>query len=483
MGNKISRRRSVIDERYTRPQGLYQHKDIDHKKLRRLIIDAKLAPCYPGVEDPTPDVDECPICFLCYPSLNRSKCCTKSICTECFLQVKSPQAARPTQCPFCKTPNYAVEYRGAKTLEEKGVERAEEQKVIEAKIRMRQKELQDEEKRMQLRDEDMREGRIPAMAAHPSRNFSNLNGFIGIESPPISENYPEGVHVLEEAVGRSSEQHTTMTPADSEFCADESSQGIFLRSTSHSVARNSDRSQVVPGQGTRFLCMNRDDGFDLDLEDIMVMEAIWRSIEDRDAQQMDPISAGRQNMINFGSNLQETNQDTAFMVNPNAVILRSATGDTREVQARQFVTGGLVGAIAALAEQQVLGVDNQLANQAHQNDEIGHTASIHGCTSSVSANDIGQSACAYSTPTRTWTRPTRGDLEGEPKSVARQEGMNEPTYMEPKSVARQEGMNEPTYMEPEEIPFHDQDSWLNVSMDTQRGFSPHLEEESQGSTS
>eukprot|EP00249_Psilotum_nudum_P031638 c46017_g1_i1 orf=2-217(-) len=72
MGNKFTKRRPVIDDKYTRPQGLLQHKDIDRKKLRRLILDAKLAPCYPGAEDPSADLDECPICFLLYPSLNRS---------------------------------------------------------------------------------------------------------------------------------------------------------------------------------------------------------------------------------------------------------------------------------------------------------------------------------------------------------------------------------------------------------------------------
>ncbi|KAK6157447.1 hypothetical protein DH2020_011695 [Rehmannia glutinosa] len=88
MGNKLGRRRQVVDEKYTRPQGLYQHKDVDHKKLRKLILDSKLAPCYPGDDDCGCDLEECPICFL------------------------------------------------------------EEQRVIEAKIRMRQQELQDEEERM-----------------------------------------------------------------------------------------------------------------------------------------------------------------------------------------------------------------------------------------------------------------------------------------------------------------------------------------------
>jgi len=54
----------VVDEMYTRPQGLYAHKDVDHKKLRKLILESKLAPCFPGDEDSCYDHEECPICFL-----------------------------------------------------------------------------------------------------------------------------------------------------------------------------------------------------------------------------------------------------------------------------------------------------------------------------------------------------------------------------------------------------------------------------------
>jgi hypothetical protein len=68
MGNRIGgRRKSGVEERFTRPQGLYDHKDIDQKKLRKLILEAKLAPCYPGADDAAPgggDLEECPICFL-----------------------------------------------------------------------------------------------------------------------------------------------------------------------------------------------------------------------------------------------------------------------------------------------------------------------------------------------------------------------------------------------------------------------------------
>lgn len=54
----------MVDEKYTRPQGLYNHKDVDQKKLRKLILESKLAPCFPGDEETACDREECPICFL-----------------------------------------------------------------------------------------------------------------------------------------------------------------------------------------------------------------------------------------------------------------------------------------------------------------------------------------------------------------------------------------------------------------------------------
>lgn len=220
----------MVDEKYTRPQGLYQLKDVDIKKLRKLILDSKLAPCYPGDDDcPNSDLEECPICFLYYPSLNRSRCCMKGICTECFLQMKTPNSTRPTQCPFCKTSNYAVEYRGVKTKEEKGIEQIEEQRVIEAKIRMRQQELQDEEEKTQKR-----------------RELSSSSGIAG--------------------------------PSEIGYCS----------TAAPSFASAVEGGEVVTSQETcaastirqpQRMRQNREDDFDLDLEDIMVMEAIWLSIQ------------------------------------------------------------------------------------------------------------------------------------------------------------------------------------------------------------
>ncbi|KAH8547586.1 hypothetical protein BGW37DRAFT_228798 [Umbelopsis sp. PMI_123] len=60
------------------------------------------------------DAIECPICFLYYPSnINHSRCCDQPICTECFIQIKRPPEtpATPASCPFCVEENFGVIYK------------------------------------------------------------------------------------------------------------------------------------------------------------------------------------------------------------------------------------------------------------------------------------------------------------------------------------------------------------------------------------
>ncbi|RWW89592.1 hypothetical protein BHE74_00001417 [Ensete ventricosum] len=134
MGNNIRRRRQVVDDKYTRPQGMYRHREIDYKKLRKLILESKFAPCYPGLEEYAYKLEECPICFsivFFVPSLKLDSS------VECFLQIKPPHATRPTQYPLSHLLMDLV--------------LIEEQKVIEAQMRIRQQELQDEAERMKKR--------------------------------------------------------------------------------------------------------------------------------------------------------------------------------------------------------------------------------------------------------------------------------------------------------------------------------------------
>ncbi|KAJ3683095.1 hypothetical protein LUZ60_013322 [Juncus effusus] len=233
MGNKgSSNRRHVVDNRYTRPQGLYQHQDLDEKRLKKSILEFKLSPCYIGEDEFHPDLEECPICFLYYPSLNRSKCCSKSICTECFLQVKPYLSTRHVQCPFCKTANYAVEYWGVKTMEEKQKDQIEEQKVIEAQLRVRQQEILDENERLQKRK----------------------NTILSSTTSPNQEEYRDLC-----GVSHSVAQTTT-----------ESEEFLSSRSSSRSLS-----TRPSPSRNVR--------NGNLDLEEVMLMEAIWLSIQEHES--------------------------------------------------------------------------------------------------------------------------------------------------------------------------------------------------------
>ncbi|KAF0756540.1 hypothetical protein AaE_004593, partial [Aphanomyces astaci] len=105
-------------ERFTRPTGvryvcrLYKSCSWEHKTVRKLVAERKIAPRYPGSETASADSYECPICFLVrpyYPStLNQSSCCKEAICTECLLQTKPP--AKSVCCPFCHSDNFRTNF-------------------------------------------------------------------------------------------------------------------------------------------------------------------------------------------------------------------------------------------------------------------------------------------------------------------------------------------------------------------------------------
>ena len=62
MGNKFVR--GGGDSKFTKPTGLYPTCEWDDKAVKKLIVKKKVAPRYPGREEPGPELDECPICFL-----------------------------------------------------------------------------------------------------------------------------------------------------------------------------------------------------------------------------------------------------------------------------------------------------------------------------------------------------------------------------------------------------------------------------------
>jgi predicted nucleic acid-binding Zn-ribbon protein len=154
MGSSNSKKLSPEEMKYLTPTGLYPSCSWDLKTIRKLIMEKKLAPFYPGREEKdAPDLDECPICFMFYGGgLNRTNCCHKDVCTECFLQIKKPGTPLLNSiCPFCNRARFTVVFLGPKTREERLKEEMEEQKVIELQERMRQEEIERDIERQRQR--------------------------------------------------------------------------------------------------------------------------------------------------------------------------------------------------------------------------------------------------------------------------------------------------------------------------------------------
>ncbi|KAF9347233.1 SNF1-interacting protein, partial [Mortierella sp. NVP85] len=171
MGNTSTKEKADhVDGGALLPHGVYSGpQDYDFRIVQRLILQRKLAPFYKGLEDWDDNEDaleekakqlktaaapsaassgarqgharttstqsqtranhmteaerdmrrlyqgaiECPICFLYYPrNINRTRCCDKPMCTECFVQLKRSESApaESPACPYCVEPHFGVIY-------------------------------------------------------------------------------------------------------------------------------------------------------------------------------------------------------------------------------------------------------------------------------------------------------------------------------------------------------------------------------------
>ncbi|XP_044981261.1 uncharacterized protein LOC123448439 isoform X2 [Hordeum vulgare subsp. vulgare] len=91
--------------------------------------------------------------------------------------------------------NYAVEYRGVKTKEEKGVEQIEGQRVIEAQIRMRHQELQDDAERLMNKQVAASTNEVTTARVEPcdtgGTSTSAASGAQGNDAPSCQVNHSE----------------------------------------------------------------------------------------------------------------------------------------------------------------------------------------------------------------------------------------------------------------------------------------------------
>ncbi|EWM30312.1 ring u-box domain-containing protein [Nannochloropsis gaditana] len=96
-------------ERFSKPCGLYPSCTWEDRTVRKLILEGRIAPCFPGMEDKGCGTEECPICFLRYVILNCTRCCNHPLCTECYLQLQAPKDL-PSSCPYCNHPKLQILY-------------------------------------------------------------------------------------------------------------------------------------------------------------------------------------------------------------------------------------------------------------------------------------------------------------------------------------------------------------------------------------
>lgn len=255
------------------------------------------------------------------------------------------------------------------------MEQAEEQKVIEAKIRMRNQEQQDDEERKQRREEDIRAGRIRVQPprVQPITNHQ-------IVSAPIDEidglNWRSGWG----SADRQSQALTTSAPLERldpfSLWVDEEYQRTDAAAPSQQIAASvvSNTSSPInqqqieigfpipqaPPGATRG--RHREEEFDIDLEDIMVMEAIWLSIQEQEVRRRSSEGEATRSRpaellaeISLGSLADD---DSVLAPPPPPEGVEGEPWDQRQ----GLAAGGLAGAIAALAERQAVGGDTTAQN-------------------------------------------------------------------------------------------------------------------------
>mmetsp|Transcript_579 Transcript_579/g.1556 ORF Transcript_579/g.1556 Transcript_579/m.1556 type:complete len:267 (+) Transcript_579:241-1041(+) len=132
MGQLVSKKQSQEAKHHSTPVGLYPTCEWDSRTIKGLVVRKKLAPIYKGQEGASSkgDSEECPICMLFYPCLNRALCCRKQICTECYLQIKKPrETGEASACPYCMAPDLEIVYAGRRSPQTVKEEREEQDRV------------------------------------------------------------------------------------------------------------------------------------------------------------------------------------------------------------------------------------------------------------------------------------------------------------------------------------------------------------------
>eukprot|EP00743_Colponemidia_sp_Colp-15_P003633 GILK01003922.1.p1 GENE.GILK01003922.1~~GILK01003922.1.p1 ORF type:complete len:727 (+),score=120.20 GILK01003922.1:179-2359(+) len=281
MGNSPGKQKfDKADLRYTKPTGLYPNCEWDEKSVRKMIIDRRVAPRYPGTEsnDPVPDLDECPICFLWYPATNTSKCCKKPICTECYLQFKHPNPAKLISCPFCNAPKYAVMFVGPKSKEDREKDQVEDQQVIELRIKMAAAQAKEDKEEQERRKSN------PVTPQRPDRLLSSSPPSSLSASPPVLSTVEERRRTFDELqrqnrLTRDHHHHHSFPHASSQSSTPRRPASPRDRDNMYPSSLSSERSSLRSNSSTHSRGPRSNTLLhSFDVEELMLMEAIRLSL-------------------------------------------------------------------------------------------------------------------------------------------------------------------------------------------------------------
>lgn len=239
------------------------------------------------------------------------------------------------------------------------MEAAEEQKVIEAKIRMRKQELlDDEEQEQRQKEEKQRQEEANALTVTPA--VEGTSPVAAVELPESVSSHDKLIEIPQQETETSEsscddlESSQVQDASGSEGNSVSSNPAPQLQVLVAPVPPTETHIQLGPTPYAR----HRDEEFDFDLEDIMVMEAIWQSIQEQ----------GTCHSYTTLCEAAASNQLSASAI-PDAATPSSEANRVYQHRRSGIMAGGLASAIASLAERHAtkgepLSLKSSLQNRA-----------------------------------------------------------------------------------------------------------------------
>ncbi|KAJ3426831.1 protein sip5 [Anaeramoeba flamelloides] len=109
--------------------------------VKNQIKKKKLAPLFFPEENSTKYANfTCSICYNYFPILNKTHCCNKGICSECYLQIQpKPTTSSKDRCPFCRQNNFKIKYNFREAMPKNNKKKTNKQQEQKEKVKLARK--------------------------------------------------------------------------------------------------------------------------------------------------------------------------------------------------------------------------------------------------------------------------------------------------------------------------------------------------------